>query len=300
MATFIGLRKFYETVNLPQETVRPGAGQFNMFRVEDLLLPDHKPVTYSRRDFYKVSLVTGESNIHYADRTVHIPGSVLVFTNPLIPFFWERVAKRHSGFVCIFTETFFEGSTPIKAYPVLQSPVAGVIPLQKNELTSFRDLFERMFAELNGDYVFKYDLCRNLLMEVVHAAQKMQPDVGQPLPAGTASDRISGLFTDLLERQFPVELSHQTIQLAKPADFARQLNIHVNHLNKALKETTGRSTSQLISHRLLQEARLLLKSTDWSVNEIAWCLGFREPNHFSSFFKTGAGVTPRQFRQSVD
>jgi AraC family transcriptional activator of pobA len=43
----------------------------------------------------------------------------------------------------------------------------------------------------------------------------------------------------------------------------------------------------------LQEAKILLKSTSWTINEIAWSLGFEEPNHFSGFFKTQAKTTPK-------
>jgi len=105
------------------------------------------------------------------------------------------------------------------------------------------------------------------------------------------------LFTELLERQFPIELSNQVIKLNSPSAFAGQLNIHVNHLNKALKEITGKTTSQLINERVLQEAKVLLKSTNLAIAEIAWSLGFEEPNHFSSFFKSRAKITPKKFRQ---
>jgi len=299
MASFMGLQKFLEATNMPEQLGQE-AGQFNMFRVEDMNLPGHKPVTYSRRDFYKVSLVTGESNIHYADHTVHIPGSVIVFTNPMIPFYWERVAAQHSGFVCIFTGAFFNSAGNVKDFDVLQYAGAGVLPVEGTQLALFSGLFEKMYAELQGNYHGKYDLCRNILMEIVHNAQKIQPGPGQPVAAGTAAERITGLFAELLERQFPVELTNQVIRLKTPSDFARQLNVHVNHLNKALRETTGQTTSQLVNGRILQEARLLLKSTDWTVNEIAWALGFKEPNHFSTFFKTMAGTTPKQFRLAVD
>jgi AraC-like DNA-binding protein len=141
---------------------------------------------------------------------------------------------------------------------------------------------------------------RTLLMEVVHEAQKMQPAAGQPLAGSNASERIAGLFNDLLERQFPLELNDQVVKLSTPADFARQMNVHVNHLNKALKEITDRTTSQLIAERLIREARILLKSTTWTIAEIAFSLGFAESNHFSSFFKTRIGITPKQFRQSRD
>lgn len=297
MPEFVGLQHFYQLLN--QENM-PGqeAGHFNIFRVEDLLLPDHKPVTYSRRNFFKVSLVTGHSKIHYADQVITVKGSALVFTNPMIPYHWERISKKHSGYVCVFTETFFNRSGNIKDFPVFQHTGSAVIPLAAANAKTFNTRFTRMFGELQGNYAYKYDLLRNLLMELVHEAQKLQPAPGSPVQGSNAAGRITGLFAELLERQFPIELSNQVIRLNSPAAFARQLNIHVNHLNKALKETTGQTTSQLINTRLSEEARILLKSTNWTINEIAWSLGFSEPNHFSSFFKTMTGITPKKFRQS--
>lgn len=300
MPEFVGLKHFYQLLNQENMPVQE-AGHFNIFKVEDLLLPDHKPVTYSRRNFFKVSLVTGHSKIHYADQVIEVKGSVLVFTNPMIPYHWERISKKHTGFVCVFTEEFFNRFGNIKDFPAFQHTNAAVIPLNTEQGKQYAARFARMFSELQSNYPYKYDLLRNLLMELAHEAQKMQPATGSPMHGSNAAERITGIFAELLERQFPIELSNQVIQLNSPAAFARQLNIHVNHLNKALKETTGQTTSQLINARILQEARILLKSTNWTINEIAWSLGFTEPNHFSSFFKSAGGITPKKFRQaSID
>ncbi|HTE27986.1 helix-turn-helix domain-containing protein [Flavitalea sp.] len=298
MATVVKLQTFYKYINQAPEAIQNEIGHFNIFKVEDLLLPKHKQVNYSRRNFYKVSFVTGHSKIHYADQSIEVYESVLVFTNPMIPFFWERISEQHSGFVCIFTEAFFSRFANIKDYPVFRGADTGVIPLAPRDARQFNELFLRMSNELHGDYAFKYDLLRNLLMEVIHSAQKMQPAMGIHNSGANASERITGLFAELLERQFPIELSNQVIQLRSPSDFAAQLNIHVNHLNKTLKEITGQTTSQLINDRLLQEAKILLKSTNLTINEIAWSLGFQEPNHFSGFFKTREKVSPSKFRQS--
>ncbi|OOQ58188.1 helix-turn-helix domain-containing protein [Mucilaginibacter pedocola] len=298
MPKVIALNTFYQYFNQQIEGPESDSGRFNIFRVEDTLLPGNKPVAYTRRDFYKVSLVTGHNKIHYADQTIEVDNGVLVFTNPLIPFSWERIGDGHSGFVCIFTEGFFSRSGNIKDYPVFQNAASAVVPLNEN-LERFQHLFARMYTELQSDYAYKYDLLRNLLMEVVHEALKLQPATGQPLTGANGAERISTLFTDLLERQFPIDATGQTLKLRYPGDFAMQMNIHVNHLNKALKETTGKTTSQLIADRLLREAKLLLKSTTWTINEIAWCLGFEEPNHFSAFFKSHAKTTAMKFRQQA-
>jgi AraC-like DNA-binding protein len=101
---------------------------------------------------------------------------------------------------------------------------------------------------------------------------------------------------ELLERQFPVESTRQRIAFRTPAQYADQLAVHVNHLNKVLKETTGKTTSALIAERIAQEGRALLKHTDWTIGEIAWCLGFDELPHFINFFKKHVRLTPRTYR----
>ena len=297
MSEFVELQTFYKHVNQASESGQNEIGHFNIFKVEDLLLPKHKQVTYSRRNFFKVSLVTGHSKIHYADQCIEILDSVLVFTNPMIPYFWERISDKHSGYVCIFTEAFFNRFGNIKDYPVFQFANAAVIPLTAGDASKYNELFLNMFNELHGDYAYKYDLLRNLLMEVIHGAQKMQPASGNVAAGANASERITSLFAELLERQFPIELGNQVVKLNSPSAFAKQLNIHVNHLNKSLKDITGQTTTQLINNRLLQEAKILLKSTNWSIAEIAWSLGFEEPNHFSGFFKSLTKTTPKKFRQ---
>lgn len=294
----IELQTFYKAVNQTITPVRNEIGHFNIFRVEDLLLPPSKRPAYSRRSFFKVSLVKGHSKIHYADQSIEIKGSALVFTNPVIPYSWERISAKHSGYVCIFTEDFFNRFHNIKAYPAFQHTDAAIIVLSKKEAIQYERLFEKMFRELQGSYVYKYDLLRVFLMELVHEAQKLQPPAEDTAPASNASERITALFAELLERQFPIEFNDQVIRFSTPSDFAAQLNIHINHLNKALKETTGQTTSRLISERLLQEAKILLKSTNWSIAEIAWGLGFEESNHFSAFFKSKTKNTPNQFRKS--
>lgn len=300
MSSYIALQTFYNTIaEQSSGPVRNETGHFNIFKIEDILRPKHRREgSYSRRSFYKVSLVTGHSKLHYADKTIEIRDSALVFTNPMIPYRWERISKKHTGYLCIFTESFFNRFANIKEYPVFQYPDTAIIPLTKQETTPYQALFQQMYHDIQSNYLYKYDLLRNLLLTVIHAAQKTQPAAMNTYAGSNAAERIAIGFAELLERQFPIEMTYQVIKVKSPADFAAQLHIHVNHLNKALKEITGHTTSQLISDRLLQEAKVLLKSTNWTINEIAWSLGFEEPNHFSGFFKTRSQITPNQFRQS--
>jgi AraC-like DNA-binding protein len=102
---------------------------------------------------------------------------------------------------------------------------------------------------------------------------------------------------ELLERQFPVEDNHPKIGLRSASDYAEHLNVHVNHLNRAVKENTGKTTSQLIADRLVQEAKVLLKHSKWNVGEIAYALGFTEVTHFNNFFKKHVETSPLKFRE---
>jgi AraC-like DNA-binding protein len=154
-----------------------------------------------------------------------------------------------------------------------------------------------MFEEIASDYLYKYDVLRNLVFELIHAALRMQPATSLHSNQN-ASARISSLFMELLERQFPVESPLQRIRLRSATDFANQLSVHVNHLNRALKETTGKTTSLLIGERITQEARALLKHTDWNISQIGYCLGFEELPHFINFFRKYALLSPKSYRNA--
>ena len=296
MSTFLEQKSLQGNVLNIVEVPKTENGHFNIIKVEDLPVAGDKPVSFTRRSYFKVSIVTGHSLIHYADQCIEVIESALVFTNPMIPYYWEPLSAKQTGLICIFTNDFLGRFASMSNYPIFHFSGNAVIPLNKDQMIQFHDAFLRMSKELAGSYIYKYDLLRCLLLETIHEAQKMQPAHGIPLAGSSAFERITQLFGGLLERQFPIEVSAQTIQLRSPNDFAGQLNIHVNHLNKALKEITGKTTSVLIGNRISQEAKILLKGTTWSINEIARSLGFEEPNHFSSFFKRSTGMTPRQFK----
>jgi AraC-like DNA-binding protein len=61
---------------------------------------------------------------------------------------------------------------------------------------------------------------------------------------------------------------------------------------------TGKTTTQLISERILQESKLLLKHSSWNVSEVAYSLGFTEVTHFNNFFKKQLNLSPTQFRKN--
>ncbi|TCD07656.1 AraC family transcriptional regulator [Pedobacter frigidisoli] len=297
MLEVVELSSFYKNLDQSDQGNDSECGHFNIFKIEDLVLPKYRKASYTRRSFYKITLVSGQSMIHYTDRDIEVDGSAIVFTNPSIQYHWETISERQTGYMCIFTDTFFRKFGNIKDYSVFQSKDEAVLPLLPEQVLTYESLFEKMCTELEGNYKFKYDLLQCLLMEVIHEAQKTVPLMESPLSNSNAAERIATTFTELMERQFPIELTYQVIKFNSPAAFAAQLNIHVNHLNKALKAIKGFTTSQLINERILQEAKILLKGTNWTIAQIAFSLGFGEANHFSAFFKSMAKITAKTYRK---
>ena len=275
-------------------------GHFNVFDTKKFYFNGKKKseMTYNRRLYYKISLVKGKNLVEYADKTVLIEKQGILFATPKIPYRYTPQDKEQSGFFCVFTKEFLSKSKTgllIDELPIYRTESDFVYQLNDEQYKEMEVIFKKMDAELSSEYVYKYDLIRNYVFELIHSGQKLKP-IDSSISTANAANRISLLFIDLLERQFPIESNSQIIQLKFPIDFANILGIHINHLNKVLKETTRRNTTEIINGRIAEEAKILLKQTQWNVSEIAFSLGFDEVSHFSNFFKKHTGLSPIKYR----
>ena len=234
--------------------------------------------------------------MHYADKVVEIKQKALLFANPQVPYNWEEIDKVQRGYFCVFTDSFFHRFGNLSQYAVFQPSGTPIFELTDEQSDAIGLIYERMFEEINSDYVHKYDILRTLVFELIHLAMKMQPSSNFDNHEVNASRRITTIFLELLERQFPIDDTRQRLNLRSPSAFADQLAIHVNHLNRALKKTTEKSTSEIIQERILQKAKILLKYSAWKISEIAYALGFNEVTHFNKFFKQHLEMTPSNFR----
>ncbi|QIP16929.1 AraC family transcriptional regulator [Spirosoma aureum] len=275
-------------------------GQFAIYKTEDI--HGTTPLPHTRRDFYKISLVIrAEGVLSYADKSFYIKDNVIAFFNPMIPYSWEPLSTNDKGYSCLFTEDFI--THHLKADSLSKSPLFKVsgnhvlVPDQKS-MQFLAGVFEQMITEMQSSYINKYDLLRSYVQIIMHEALKIEPLEKEKLP-GSSSVRISTLFLDLLERQFPITSPQHTVRLKNASEFAGQLAIHTNHLNRALKETTGKTTTEHLAEKLIKEAKALLLHTNWDIAEIGYCLGFEHASNFNIFFKRQTGQTPNHFRRDV-
>jgi AraC family transcriptional activator of pobA len=268
---------------------------FNVFQIEE----DSNVVReYSRKDFYKICLTTGESLINYADRSFLMKGTILFFANPNVPYSWETISRSYVGYTCLFSEDFYKPSD--RSESLQQSPLFKIGGTPIFEITDekrefLNGIFRNMMAEQGTSYAFKDDLIRNYINLIIHEALKLQPAETFD-QVKNAAHRITNVFLEVLERQFPIESTGRPLKLRTAQDYATALNLHVNYLNRAVKETTGKSTTTHISERIANEAKALLLHTDWNVADIGYALGFEYPTYFNNFFKRVTGTNPTSIR----
>jgi len=300
MSKTITLQEFYNDY-FPdaKELIHPQIGHFNVF-----LRGMHcKSYTqFHRNDFYKISLVIGTGRLHCEDRTIEVTGKALIFYNPALQHFWEPSSEKQEGYFCLFNDHFIAQSLSDNNFrnsPLFNTNLNPVIHLNKKQADDLQFIFKKMMEEVASDYLQKYDILNHYLHLLFHESHKMQSNNSTLEKYPNASSRISSMFIELLERQFPVDSTEQSLKLKTPHDFAERLSVHVNHLNRAVKEATGKSTTEIISARIANEANALLRHTDNTVAEIAYSLGFEHPSNFNIFFKKQTNKTPKTVRAAV-
>lgn len=250
--------------------------------------------------YYMISLLTGSNCLEYAHQTI-FTNHVLVFATPLTPCKCTPLHIGQQGYLCLLTEDFMLQSKiglAMDHLPIFRPGGFPVFELSEQEAAEITGLFKKMQLEMNSSYQYKYDLISNMVMEIIHYGQKRQPTPTINHPHDSAS-LISALFAELLESQFPITSTQQKLKLRSAKDYAACFSIHINHLNKLLKDATGKTTTEHILNRLTQEAKILLRKTNWNISEIAYCLGFEQASNFSAFFKKQTKLSPVAMRNQL-
>src|SRR5579863_3523729 len=194
--------------------------------------------SYSRKDFYKISLNTGKYIFHYADKSFETDETILFFGNPHIPYSCELVSPTNVGYASLFTEDFLklsERSEGLLHSPLFQIGGTPILAINKAQRKDLAAIFQKMIAEQETDYQYKDEIIRNYINLLIHEALKMQPSESYTQQKNAAA-RITSVFLELLERQFPIESTQQSLELKAAQDYAKHLSVHVNYLNSSVRK----------------------------------------------------------------
>lgn len=285
---------FYERIHyLAPDKIAADKPHINVFERASCI----NATPFRRRDYYKVTLILGTGRLDYAHQSIYIDRPALVFSNPMIPYNWIPDPTEQGGWFCIFNQAFIRQRESLLTHlPMFQTETDKVFFPDADSVAEIAAFFTAMMRENAAHYIHKDDILRNYLHLIVHHALKLKPAGNYDRDLNAAA-RITGLFLELLDRQFPIGSRRHELQLRSAKDFARQLSLHTNHLNRMVKDFTGKTTTEHIAARILLEANDLLLNTDWPVSEIGYCLGFQYPGYFNSFYKKHTGTTPNALRK---
>ncbi len=249
--------------------------------------------------FYKISLIVGAGTLWYEGARFELNGATLFLSTPMTTYSWEARSEKQEGWHCLFTDLFMK-DIPLDYWISPASLPAGcpVFRMSEEQCAEFSRLFEKMQQELFSGYRFKMELLRSYVCTIIYEALKMLACTGE-MKKTDASAWLTRQFLQLLEKQFNKYSPDDPVHLSTPGDFARRLCTHVNHLNRSVKQVTGKTTTALINERMIKEAMLLLKMPEWNIAQIANGLGFEYPANFNLFFKKQTGIAPSVFRNNI-
>ncbi len=251
-----------------------------------------------RHNFYEVLYVTGGVGTHYIDFNAYpIEPNTFYFISPGQVHYWNAT-KPIEGEILIFMDDFLLLAPA--DYMVLHElsffhTVEGspTLQLDESDHLQVRSLF-RSIAEEFGTFDFR---TASVLRAYLHIllVQLQRLCAIQEAETGNGQDKTARRLT----RQFKQLVTKQFITGQSVQDYAGQLGVSVNHLNKTVKATSGRTPGQLIRQEIVLEAKRLFHHTDLTATEIGYRLVFDDPSYFGRFFKREVGVSPGKFRQDM-
>jgi AraC family transcriptional regulator, transcriptional activator of pobA len=249
-----------------------------------------------RSVFYRISLtVTGGLDMQIGLEHYRHEPRTLSFTFPNQLFFKNNISADASGYYMLFEEGFLADLLPAarlpEEFPFLSMTGVPIFRVSEEEVGALAELVGKMDLEVRQErpgrakalqlYLYLF------LLEAKRSYQRQGLDKQVVQQAGAPA--LAGRFQKLVGMHF--------LSVRQVADYAAMLAVSANHLNKVVKEQTGKTASDCISEMLAQEAKALLRYTDNSIAEIAYILDFSDPASFNRFFKGGTGETPLAWKK---
>jgi AraC family transcriptional activator of pobA len=243
-----------------------------------------------RHNSYVLVFFTKGSGTHEIDfdRFVIQPGSVF-FLQPGQMHHWS-LSDDIEGFIVFYSQEIYNlyfGQKSIEEYPFYYSvSTSPEIVFDVAEAKAILPYFDSMILETQGNKMQKQDKMLNLL-DIIHIEIARKYNQTYVHEAHSYNVKIKN-FELLLERFFKTEKA--------PSFYAEQLHITLKHLNRICNEILKKTTTEVITDRIILEIKRMLMDKKMAVNEIAVALGYDDYSYFTRLFKKHVGMTPTIFR----
>lgn len=266
--------------------------QFHINRLEDVIahmtfpFPPHRQTVY---DF--VLLIQGTSTRSKGLDKYEFCADTFFFLPAYQISTHEIISTDAKGFYCHFDMEIFNGKwmkpDMLTEFPFLQfngNPLIKVDEISRHHIVNILHRLEREYTQ---DDKFDLDIIRANLLALLLEVKKF-----------AKQEKITENSAFRITQQYKNKLARYIYEKHSVAEYASMLAVSPNHLNKCVKATTGKSAQELLSEMILLEAKVLLKQTSLTINEIAWKIGKEDPSDFIRFFKSKTNLTPTEYRKT--
>lgn len=259
-----------------------------------------KPVVFN---FYVVNIKQNcEGKIKYGQQYYDFNEGVMSFVAPK-----QRVELEESGsaklqgWMLIIHPDFLHGyqlAKKIKEYGFFSYAVNEALHLSDKEEQIISGILQNLQDEIAAIIdSYTQDVVVSHLELLLNYSNRFYNR--QFITRKKASNDLLVKFEELLSENFKEDNS-KAGGLPSVQYFSERLFVSPNYLNDMLKNLTGQTTQQHIHNQVIEKAKELLSSTNLSVSEIAYQLGFEYPQSFNKLFKNETNITPLQFRKSFN
>jgi len=256
-------------------------------------------------DFYSISLKRDSSTkIKYGQQEYDFDEGIMFFLAPGQVFRIEveqDSAQKRSGWMLLIHPDFL-WNTPlakgVKRYEYFGYTVNEALFLSEKEEGTITSIIQNIQQEYHANIDrFSQDIIIAQIELLLTYSERFyqRQFITRKITNHAILDRLEDLLTNYFNSDDLVEKGLPTVQY-----IAEALGVSPNYLSGLLKVLTGQSTQQRIHDKLIEKAKEKLSTTDLSVTEIAYELGFRHPQSFSKLFKAKTNLSPSEFRLSFN
>lgn len=247
-----------------------------------------------RHDFYIGMLFTKGSGIHQIEFTNYDikPGHVFMLS-PGEVHDW-KLSSDIEGYIFFHTKEFFDlhfTYEKVDSYPfyccLRNNPQ---IVLKHKSREKIKEIFSEIVEEYEGTELLKFQKLSSLLNVLYIGLSRIY------LPNKIVQSKNLQYLARLKELEHLIDKHFKEHKSSK--DYALMMHISEKHLNRICKTCINKTTTQLITERVILEAKRMLVFAKSSVSQIADELGYSNSSYFIQLFKKNTGQTPVEFMQN--
>jgi len=252
-------------------------------------------------ELYVISIKRGCDKLFYGQQKYDFDEGLMAFISPgqILRGEENGVPINLEGWMLFIHPDFLWNTTlakKIKHYEYFGYSTNEALFLSDKEETIINDIVKNIQNEYNSNIdKFSQDIIISHLETLLNYAERFyqRQFITRKITNSKLLNRLEDLLSEYFNNEDLISKSLPTVEY-----IAENLNISTKYLSSLLKQLTGLTTQQHIHEKLIDRAKEKLSTTELSVGEIAYQLGFEHPQSFSKLFKAKTNQSPLEFRQS--